>query len=195
MVVADSGQIGGNASEEYMVLADAGEAEIASCTCGYAADTEAAQATPHPVAYAADALTKLETPGVHTIEELADKLGFEGESKKAFLEQVERYNQQFDAQADDDYGKEAYRLSAIRTAPFYGLWFGGTLLTTIDGLRINSECQVLDEKGAAIEGFYAAGDVSGSFFSGNYPEYIVGVASGRSSTQGRHVARKLGGDL
>ena len=130
-----------------------------------------------------------------TIEELADKLGFEGESKKAFLEQVERYNQQFDAQADDDYGKEAYRLSAIRTAPFYGLWFGGTLLTTIDGLRINSDCQVLDEKGAAIEGFYAAGDVSGSFFSGNYPEYIVGVASGRSSTQGRHVARKLGGDL
>ena len=130
-----------------------------------------------------------------TIEELADKLGFEGESKKAFLEQVERYNQQFDAQVDDDYGKEAYRLSAIRTAPFYGLWFGGTLLTTIDGLRINSECQVLDEKGAAIEGLYAAGDVSGSFFSGNYPEYIVGVASGRSSTQGRHVARKLGGDL
>ena len=123
------------------------------------------------------------------------KLGFEGESKKAFLEQVERYNQQFDAQVDDDYGKEAYRLSAIRTAPFYGLWFGGTLLTTIDGLRINSECQVLDEKGAAIEGLYAAGDVSGSFFSGNYPEYIVGVASGRSSTQGRHVARKLGGDL
>ena len=75
VVVADSGQIGGNASEEYMVLADAGEAEIASCTCGYAADTEAAQATPHPVAYAADALTKLETPGVHTIEELAAFLG------------------------------------------------------------------------------------------------------------------------
>ena len=24
-----------------------------------------------------------------------------------------------------------------------------------------------------------------SFFSGNYPEYIVGCASGRSSTQGR----------
>ena len=44
-----------------MVLADTGEAEIASCTCGYAADTEAAQATPHPVAYAAGALTKLET--------------------------------------------------------------------------------------------------------------------------------------
>lgn len=130
-----------------------------------------------------------------TIEELADQLGFEGEAKEAFLAQVERYNQQFDAQVDDDYGKEAYRLSAIRTAPFYGLWFGGTLLTTIDGLRINGDCQVLNAEGSPIEGFYAAGDVSGSFFSGNYPEYIVGVASGRSSVQGRHVARLLAGDL
>lgn len=130
-----------------------------------------------------------------TIEDLADQLGFEGDAKEAFLFQVDRYNQQFDAQVDDDYGKEAYRLSAIRTAPFYGLWFGGTLLTTTDGLRINGDCQVLGADGAPIQGFYAAGDVSGSFFSGNYPEYIVGVASGRSSTQGRHVARLLAGDL
>lgn len=40
-----------------------------------------------------------------TLEELADQLGFEGEAKEAFLEQVERYNAQFDAQADDDFGK------------------------------------------------------------------------------------------
>ena len=130
-----------------------------------------------------------------TLEELAGQLGFEGEAKVAFLEQVERYNAQFDAQADDDFGKEAYRLSAIRTAPFYGLWFGGTLLTTLDGLKIDEECRVLDSKNEPIEGFYAAGDVSGSFFSGNYPEYIVGVASGRSSVQGRHIARKLAGEI
>lgn len=130
-----------------------------------------------------------------TIEELADKLGFTGEAKDAFLAQVERYNAQFDAQLDDDYGKEAYRLSAIRTAPFYGCWFGGSLLTTLDGLTINADCQVMGVEGQVIEGLYAAGDVSGSFFSGNYPEYIVGSASGRSSVQGRHVARLLAGDL
>ncbi len=75
IVVADSGQIGGNASEEFMVLAAAGEAELVQCSCGYAADVEAAAATPHPVAYGAEALTKIETPGVHTIEELAAFLG------------------------------------------------------------------------------------------------------------------------
>lgn len=128
-----------------------------------------------------------------TIEGLADALGFEGDAKKAFLAQVERYNAQFDAQKDDDFGKEAYRLSALRTPPFYGCWFGGSLLTTLDGLRINKDCQVLDADDNVIEGFYAAGDVSGSFFSGNYPEYIVGVACGRSSVEGRHVAKLLAG--
>lgn len=39
-VEADSGQIGGSVTCEYMALADAGEAEIAFCDCGYAADTE-----------------------------------------------------------------------------------------------------------------------------------------------------------
>lgn len=130
-----------------------------------------------------------------TIEELADAMGFTGADKDAFLAQVERYNAQFDAQMDDDFGKEAYRLSAIRQAPFYGCWFGGSLLTTIDGLRINKHCQVLGEDDEPIAGLYAAGDASGSFFSGNYPEYIVGVACGRSTTQGRHVARYLAGEI
>lgn len=41
-VVADSGQIGGDTSVEFMALADAGEAELVWCDCGFAADTEAA---------------------------------------------------------------------------------------------------------------------------------------------------------
>lgn len=128
-----------------------------------------------------------------TIEELADMLGFTGQDKDNFLAEVERYNGFYDNQVDEDFGKEAYRLSAIRQPPFYGCWFGGSLLTTIDGLRINENCQVLDPELNVIEGLYAAGDVSGSFFSGNYPEYVVGVACGRSSVEGRHVAKLLAG--
>ncbi len=130
-----------------------------------------------------------------TIEELADMLGFEGADKENFLAEVERYNGFFDKQVDEDFGKEAHRLSAIRQAPFYGCWFGGSLLTTIDGLTINEEMQVLDTEGNVIEGLYAAGDCSGSLFAGTYPEYVVGLACGRSSTQGRHIARRIAGDL
>ena len=39
-VEADSGQIGGSVTCEYMALADSGEAEIAFCDCGFATDTE-----------------------------------------------------------------------------------------------------------------------------------------------------------
>jgi len=49
-----------------------------------------------------------------TIEELADMLGFTGQDKDNFLAEVERYNGFYDNQVDEDFGKEAYRLSAIR---------------------------------------------------------------------------------
>jgi len=40
MVDADSGEIGGSVSAEFMALAEAGESEIVYCDCGFAADTE-----------------------------------------------------------------------------------------------------------------------------------------------------------
>ena len=130
-----------------------------------------------------------------TIEELAVKLGFSGEAKDAFLAEVEKYNGFYDAQEDPDFGKEAYRLSELRTAPFYGIWYGGSLLTTVDGLRINEDMQVLNAESQPIEGLYAAGDCSGSIFGNNYPEYIVGCACGRTITFARHAVRHMVGDL
>lgn len=71
-VEADSGQIGGKVSVEFMALADAGEAELVICPeCGYAADTEAGACICAPTAHEAEGLTKIETPGVGTIAELA----------------------------------------------------------------------------------------------------------------------------
>lgn len=130
-----------------------------------------------------------------SLEELADKLGFTGTAKDNFLAQADHYNNIYDTQFDDEFGKEPYRLSELRTPPFYGGWYGGNLLTTCDGLRINEEMQVLDANAQVIDGLYAIGDCSGSFFSGNYPEYLVGVAVGRTITQGRHVIRRIAGDL
>jgi fumarate reductase flavoprotein subunit len=130
-----------------------------------------------------------------TIEELADDLGFTGDARDAFLAEVDKYNGFYDAQEDTDFNKEAYRLSEIRTAPFYGAWYGGSLLTTCDGLTIDENMQVLDTENHPIEGLYAVGDCSGSFFANNYPEYFIGTACGRTLTEGRHVIRELAGDL
>lgn len=126
-----------------------------------------------------------------TLEELADLLGFEGEAKENFLATCEHYNELFDAQEDTDYGKEAYRLSELRTPPFYGCWFGGSLLGTLDGIRINSKMQALDANYNVVPGLYAAGDASGSFFNTNYPEYIPGLAASRSVTEGRQCVKMI----
>ena len=76
-VEADSGQIGGKVTTEFMALADAGEAEIVHCACGYAANTEVAESrfvrgvvSAEPVA-----VSRVHTPGAATIESLADQLG------------------------------------------------------------------------------------------------------------------------
>lgn len=143
----------------------------------------------------ADQLEKGTMVMADTLDELADKLGFAGEAKEALLAEIDKYNGFYDAQKDEDFGKETYRLSEIRTAPFFGTWFGGSILTTVDGLRINPDMQVLDTEGHVIEGLYAAGDCSGSVFANNYPEYIVGCACGRTITFSRHAVRHMAGDL
>jgi prolyl-tRNA synthetase len=72
-VAADTGAIGGTASQEFHVLADSGEDAIAYCPASdYAANVELAEAVapaaPRPNAGAA--LTRVHTPGVKTIADL-----------------------------------------------------------------------------------------------------------------------------
>lgn len=128
-----------------------------------------------------------------TIEELADKLGFTGEAKDTFLATVERYNGLYDKQNDEDFGKPAYRLSAIRTAPFYGCWLGASLLTTEQGIAINDKGQALDNDNKPMPGLYVTGDMSGSFFANNYPCLMAGVAMGRTLTYAIKAIKQMGG--
>ncbi len=77
-VVADSGQIGGDTSVEFMALADAGEAALVYCDdCGFAADEEAATTTVAVSEGPGDGtLQKVHTPGLGTIEAVAKFFGF-----------------------------------------------------------------------------------------------------------------------
>ena len=128
-----------------------------------------------------------------TIDELADKLGFTGEAKDTFLATVERYNELYDKQNDEDFGKPAYRLSAIRTAPFYGCWLGASLLCTEQGIAINDKGQALDNDNKPMPGLYVTGDMSGSFFANNYPCLMAGVAMGRTLTYAIKAIKQMGG--
>jgi prolyl-tRNA synthetase len=77
-VQADSGNIGGNSSHEFHVLAESGEDQIVfSDGSDYAANIEMATALPPPAepAAPAEAMSKVATPGAHSIEEVCALLG------------------------------------------------------------------------------------------------------------------------
>ncbi len=77
-VQADTGAIGGHASHEFHVLADSGEDAIAfSDQSDYAANVELAEALPPegPRPAPTQPMETVDTPGVHTIEAVADFLG------------------------------------------------------------------------------------------------------------------------
>jgi len=72
-VVADSGQIGGKVTTEFMALAEAGEAALVYCECGWAANVEAAETMVRrePAVTEPIEIRKEATPGLKTIAELA----------------------------------------------------------------------------------------------------------------------------
>jgi prolyl-tRNA synthetase len=78
-VQADSGAIGGKESVEFVLASEAGEDTIVRCTnsaCGYAANTEKAEFSRGPrSAEAPLPMQEVDTPGIKTIEALADFLG------------------------------------------------------------------------------------------------------------------------
>jgi prolyl-tRNA synthetase len=75
-VGADSGAIGGSVSEEFMVLADSGEDEIASCSqCQYAANIELATSRPAALPKAEPCPAEARsTPGIHSVSEQCEHL-------------------------------------------------------------------------------------------------------------------------
>lgn len=77
-VKADSGTMGGNASEEFMVKSAVGEEFIIHCSCGYTSNIEAAE---EKISYSQSnnnsgkkPIEKIATPEVHTIAKLAEFL-------------------------------------------------------------------------------------------------------------------------
>ncbi len=77
-VEADTGNIGGSSSHEFMVIADSGEDAVAFCAaCQYAANLEKAEVlAPETMSTPVEPLplTEVETPNVRTIHEVCDFL-------------------------------------------------------------------------------------------------------------------------
>ncbi|MBS3957167.1 MAG: proline--tRNA ligase [Clostridiales bacterium] len=72
-VNAESGQIGGTVTTEFMALAESGEAELVYCACGWAANVDAAESVVPRASLvtAPRPMEKVHTPDLRTIADLA----------------------------------------------------------------------------------------------------------------------------
>jgi hypothetical protein len=121
-----------------------------------------------------------------TVEELAGKLNIPSSN---FAATVARYNELFDMQDDPDFGKEPFRLSELRTPPYFGVRCTGYMLCTLDGIHIDTNINALDVNGEPIPGLYVCGNDSGSYYAHTYPNLATGHAAGRSITFARRAAK------
>ena len=121
-------------------------------------------------------ITKVEAD---TIEALATKL--DGVDADAFIETVQDYNaavQQdvpFDPTVKDGRGTTGLSIpksnwaNPLDTPPFKAFAVTCGVTFTFGGLKIDTSGQVIDMEGANIPGLYAAGELVGGLFYGNYP--------------------------
>jgi succinate dehydrogenase/fumarate reductase flavoprotein subunit len=94
-----------------------------------------------------------------TMEELADFYGISQENmKKTLLE----FNDNFLDGVDRHYGKPLIENAApITQSPYYAMRLWPKVHFTMGGIRIDADARVISIEGDAIEGLYAAGEVTG----------------------------------
>lgn len=125
-----------------------------------------------------------------TLEELAEKIGVPVDT---FCATVGRYNELCAEGRDEDFGKRPELMTPIWKAPFYALKVSGMLLHIPAGLSVNTDMNVLDDRGREIPGLYAIGNVAGDLYGIDYPLIMAGNCHGRCITFGWHAGRVLAG--
>lgn len=95
-------------------------------------------------------------------------------SEEALRATIEKYNTYVANQKDDDFGKEvlagAIDIDAIENNPDAGFVISprkASIHHTMGGVQINTNAEVVDESGNAIDGLWAAGEVTGGIHAGN----------------------------
>ncbi len=144
-VEADTGNIGGSFSHEFMVLAETGEDFIASCdSCDYAANVEKAECKPPEKVDKSRVpremydeedevelpLEKVSTPGKKTVEEVATFLGVK--PSKLVKTLIYKYNIGTEEKVIAVLVRGDHEVNEIKLKKFFGGFFGGIEIALAD---------------------------------------------------------------
>lgn len=125
-----------------------------------------------------------------TLAEAAEAAGIDAEALKAT---VEKYNGFVQAGEDTDFGRSAeYMTMEIGDGPYYIVEQKPRFATTMGGLVINTDLQVMNTSGEVISGLYAAGEVVGGVMGDDSPS---GANNGWAVTSGKLAAESIAAGL
>lgn len=120
-----------------------------------------------------------------TIAEIAEAFDL-----PALEKTVENYNRYCETGVDEEYGKEAHFLKAVKTAPFYAFEYVPSCWSTNGGVKVDSHLRAVDKENKAIPGLYVAGVDQGSVYS--VPYYTnEGSSVGLAIGSGAYVASEI----
>lgn len=121
-----------------------------------------------------------------TLSELAEITGM---NEETLIETMARYNEDAQEGVDGQYGKDGEHMFEMSEGPYYAFKVTANNLSTVGGLRINGDFQVVlddPENGyTPIENLYCAGADAGGIYSDHYAHTIEGAAQGWAYNSGR----------
>lgn len=120
-----------------------------------------------------------------TIAEIAEAFDL-----PALEKTVENYNRYCETGVDEEYGKEAHFLKAVKNAPFYAFEYVPSCWSTNGGVKVDSHLRAVNAENKAIPGLYVAGVDQGSVYS--VPYYTnEGSSVGLALGSGAYVASEI----
>lgn len=126
---------------------------------------------------------------IDTLDELAAELGLDSEALKA---SIERYNGFCDKGVDEDFAKSPDCLFALEEGPYYAFELNVGIFTTVGGMKVNNNSQVVTDSGEAIPGLYAVGCDAGGLYGDAYDVSICeGSCQGFAVFTGKLAAESI----
>ena len=123
-----------------------------------------------------------------SLDELATKINVPADALKAT---VAKYNEAVNNGSEDEFGR-ALTTTIAEEGPYYALELRVRYYTSLGGLCINDDMQVLNSNDEAIPGLYAAGEIVGGVMGDLYvggQTYLWAMTSGVQA--GREVSEAL----
>lgn len=120
-----------------------------------------------------------------SVEELAAPFDLDVD---ALTTTVNRYNELCEKGNDDDYGKPAEKMVAIKQAPFYIAKLGYSFFFEVGGITTDRQRRVLDDSSQPIPGLFAIGNDGNMNYRHVYTINMPGTAMGNQVNSGREAA-------